>query len=115
MKYFGNQLFLKEDEIETLSKEPVLDCTHKEVGDSNQHFERKKSIILFKKNSFNPILHELSHVSLYFRLRVVTSRTSLSSPQPKKNRSAFINISPTHRVTGEELNLLLFAMLSDFR
>ena len=25
-------LFLKEDEIETLSKEPILDCTHKEVG-----------------------------------------------------------------------------------
>ena len=53
--------FFKEDEIETLSKEPVLDCTHKEVGDGNHHFgEKQLSIILSKKNSFNPIPHELS-------------------------------------------------------
>ena len=53
--------FLKEDEIETLSKEPVLDCMHKEVVNGNLHFgEKKTSIILSKKNSFNPIPHELS-------------------------------------------------------
>ena len=33
-------LFLKEDEIETLSKEPILDCTHKEVSAYDQVFEK---------------------------------------------------------------------------
>ena len=45
--------FFKEDEIETLSKEPVLDCTHKEVGDGNHHFGEKKNINNFiKKEQF---------------------------------------------------------------